>query len=116
MSLACGEASAGFCKVSLQVPFNWLLHAHSDPDVSSEAWIHIAIQVAIHQAGVGGRCSTRAAAVAAAMSQPRLPRRPLGRTGLEASVLSFGASPLGSVFEVDATTLSAMSPDRCQKC
>ena len=29
-----------------------------------------------------------------------LPRRPLGNTGLEVSVLGFGASPLGSVFEV----------------
>mmetsp|Transcript_4233 Transcript_4233/g.13469 ORF Transcript_4233/g.13469 Transcript_4233/m.13469 type:complete len:269 (-) Transcript_4233:57-863(-) len=28
-----------------------------------------------------------------------LPRRPLGNTGLEVSVLGFGASPLGSVFE-----------------
>ena len=27
-----------------------------------------------------------------------LPRRPLGRTGLELSVLGFGASPLGGVF------------------
>jgi len=28
-----------------------------------------------------------------------LPRRPLGATGLSVSVLGFGASPLGSVFE-----------------
>ncbi|CAI6004116.1 unnamed protein product [Closterium sp. NIES-64] len=28
-----------------------------------------------------------------------LPRRPLGRTGLDLSIVSFGASPLGSVFE-----------------
>lgn len=27
-----------------------------------------------------------------------LPKRPLGNTGLEVSVLGFGASPLGSVF------------------
>ncbi|CAI7796271.1 unnamed protein product [Closterium sp. NIES-54] len=36
------------------------------------------------------------AATAIAMS---LPRRPLGRTGLDLSIVSFGASPLGSVFE-----------------
>lgn len=29
-----------------------------------------------------------------------IPRRLLGNTGLEVSVLGFGASPLGSVFEV----------------
>jgi hypothetical protein len=29
----------------------------------------------------------------------RLPRRALGRTGLSVSILGFGASPLGSVFE-----------------
>jgi aryl-alcohol dehydrogenase-like predicted oxidoreductase len=29
-----------------------------------------------------------------------LPRRPLGFTGLEVSVIGFGASPLGSVFSV----------------
>jgi len=29
-----------------------------------------------------------------------LPRRPLGSTGLEVSVIGFGASPLGSVFSV----------------
>ena len=29
---------------------------------------------------------------------PQLPRRPLGATGLEVSVLGFGASPLGGVF------------------
>lgn len=32
-----------------------------------------------------------------------LPRRPLGRTGLEVSVIGFGASPLGSVFSVRET-------------
>lgn len=31
---------------------------------------------------------------------PKLPRRPLGQTGLEVSVLGFGASPLGGVFQV----------------
>ena len=29
-----------------------------------------------------------------------MPRRPLGQTGLEVSVLGFGASPLGGVFQV----------------
>lgn len=33
------------------------------------------------------------------MCAARLPRRPLGNTGLEVSVLGFGASPLGGVFE-----------------
>ena len=28
-----------------------------------------------------------------------IPRRPLGRTGLSLSIIGFGASPLGSVFE-----------------
>ena len=32
------------------------------------------------------------------MPGSRVPRRPLGRTGLEVSVLGFGASPLGGVF------------------
>ncbi|PSC71979.1 L-galactose dehydrogenase [Micractinium conductrix] len=40
-------------------------------------------------------CSTTAMAAAAA---PKLPRRRLGDTGLEVSVLGFGASPLGGVF------------------
>ncbi|CAI5458059.1 unnamed protein product [Closterium sp. Yama58-4] len=40
--------------------------------------------------------TTADAATAIAMS---LPRRPLGRTGLNLSIVSFGASPLGSVFE-----------------
>ena len=35
-----------------------------------------------------------------AMAARRLPRRILGGTGLEISVLGFGASPLGSVFQV----------------
>ena len=30
----------------------------------------------------------------------KVPRKPLGRTGLEVSILGFGASPLGSVYEV----------------
>ena len=33
-------------------------------------------------------------------SVPQLPRRSLGQTGLEVSVLGFGASPLGGVFQV----------------
>ena len=36
----------------------------------------------------------------AAMASPKLPRRKLGNTGLEVSVIGFGASPLGGVFEV----------------
>lgn len=39
---------------------------------------------------------------AAAMATPQMPRRPLGQTGLEVSVLGFGASPLGGVFQVCA--------------
>ena len=35
-----------------------------------------------------------------AAPSPPLPRRPLGNTGMEVSVIGFGASPLGSVFEV----------------
>jgi L-galactose dehydrogenase len=42
------------------------------------------------------------AAPAPAPAAPKLPRRPLGATGLEVSVIGFGASPLGSVFEVSA--------------
>ena len=45
------------------------------------------------------RCSCTRPIVA--MSQEKqLPRREIGNTGIKASVLSFGASPLGSVFEV----------------
>lgn len=33
-------------------------------------------------------------------STVRLPKRPLGKTGLKVSVLGFGASTLGGVFEV----------------
>ncbi|KAL4440572.1 hypothetical protein ABPG75_003573 [Micractinium tetrahymenae] len=33
------------------------------------------------------------------MAVPRMPRRPLGKTGLAVSVLGFGASPLGGVFQ-----------------
>jgi L-galactose dehydrogenase len=35
-------------------------------------------------------------------SNPKLPSRPLGRSGLEVSVLAFGASPLGGVFQARA--------------
>jgi hypothetical protein len=35
-----------------------------------------------------------------AATPPPLSRRPLGATGLNVSVIGFGASPLGSVFEV----------------
>lgn len=52
-----------------------------------------------------GQVQRSCVVVSAAMSQPKLPRRPLGKTGLEASVLSFGASPLGSVFEVRCRSL-----------
>lgn len=34
-----------------------------------------------------------------------MPRRPLGKTGLDVSVLGFGASPLGGVFQVGASVL-----------
>ena len=37
---------------------------------------------------------------AMAAAQPLLPRRPLGKTGLQVPVLGFGASPLGGVFQV----------------
>ncbi len=37
-----------------------------------------------------------------AMAAPKMPRRALGKTGLEVSVLGFGASPLGGVFQVGA--------------
>ncbi|KAL4423164.1 hypothetical protein ABPG77_007817 [Micractinium sp. CCAP 211/92] len=33
------------------------------------------------------------------MAAPKMPRRALGKTGLEVSVLGFGASPLGGVFQ-----------------
>jgi hypothetical protein len=36
----------------------------------------------------------------AAAPPPRVPRRALGGTGMDVSVIGFGASPLGSVFEV----------------
>jgi hypothetical protein len=44
--------------------------------------------------------SGEAAAAAGAAAGAKLPRRKLGATGLEVSILGFGASPLGSVFEV----------------
>lgn len=44
-------------------------------------------------------CSTAAGRAARGAM---LPRRPLGNTGLEVSVIGFGASPLGGVFEVRA--------------
>lgn len=47
-----------------------------------------------------GRTQRSCGPLITAMSQPQLPRRKLGTTGIQASVLSFGASPLGSVFEV----------------
>ena len=39
------------------------------------------------------------------MSSQKLPRRKLGNTGLEVSVIGFGASPLGGVFEVRMITV-----------
>jgi len=42
------------------------------------------------------------------VSQSALPRRPLGRTGLEASILGFGTAPLGDLFlELDDQTAIA---------
>ncbi len=56
----------------------------------------------------------------AAMASAKLPRRKLGNTGLEVSVIGFGASPLGGVFEVCPVMCRAlacgethMSPARC---
>lgn len=43
-------------------------------------------------------CTAHASSPLPAMSA--LPRRLLGNTGLQVSVLGFGASPLGGVFEV----------------
>lgn len=42
---------------------------------------------------------------AVSMAAPKVPRRPLGKTGLDVSVLGFGASPLGGVFQVGAAML-----------
>jgi Aldo/keto reductase family len=58
------------------------------------------------------RCSCTQPIVA--MSQKQLPRREIGNTGIKASVLSFGASPLGSVFEVslDAHASAVRKPVR----
>jgi hypothetical protein len=36
----------------------------------------------------------------------KLPKRPLGKTGLTVSVLGFGASPLGGVFQVRSRLLA----------
>ena len=38
-------------------------------------------------------------------AMPQMPRRPLGKTGLEVSVLGFGASPLGGVFQASGSRL-----------
>jgi hypothetical protein len=42
-----------------------------------------------------------------------LPRRPLGNTGLNVSVIGFGASPLGSVFEVRECGAKKETPPGC---
>ena len=39
------------------------------------------------------------------VAMPQMPRRPLGKTGLEVSVLGFGASPLGGVFQASGSRL-----------
>jgi D-threo-aldose 1-dehydrogenase len=43
-------------------------------------------------------------------SRPRLPRRTLGRTGLEVTALGFGSAPLGDIYEVldDATAIATV--------
>jgi len=55
------------------------------------------------------RKSTRAISLPARSSMmassPPLPRRNLGQTGLEVSVLGFGAAPLGGVFQVNQNSL-----------
>ena len=38
-----------------------------------------------------------------------LPRRPLGKTGLNVSVIGFGASPLGGVFKVSLCDLAPLA-------
>lgn len=43
---------------------------------------------------------SRILVMATSAAASRMPRRPLGQTGLEVSVLGFGASPLGGVFQV----------------
>lgn len=45
-----------------------------------------------------------------------MPRRLLGNTGLEVSVLGFGASPLGSVFEVGAAAALWAGPGSGGTC
>ena len=44
------------------------------------------------------------------MTVPTLPRRRLGRTGLEVTALGFGSAPLGDIYEVldDATAIAAV--------
>ena len=39
------------------------------------------------------------------MANHNIPRRPLGGTGLEVSVLSFGGSPIGGIYQVFSLAL-----------
>lgn len=57
-------------------------------------------RLAITRPAGGQRLKRCVIAMSAQSPLPMLPRRPLGRTGLEVSVLGFGASPLGGVFQV----------------
>ena len=41
------------------------------------------------------------------MANQDIPRRPLGRTGLEVSVLGFGGSPIGGIYQV----IAVVDPD-----
>lgn len=53
--------------------------------------------------------------VSSAPAAMALPRRVLGNTGLEVSVLGFGASPLGSVFEVGGESGHGAAAARCAR-
>lgn len=68
--------------------------AHVDRDLG-QSQLHSVNVLCLHPRF---RCSCMRPIIA--MSQSQLPRREIGNTGIKASVLSFGASPLGSVFEV----------------
>ena len=56
------------------------------------------------------RAARDSRSVVRAFISMRLPRRALGSTGLEVSVIGFGASPLGGVFQVIAIHMPLQRP------
>lgn len=82
------------------VSYPILIHILAPSPINSKSPIAYFQQLPAHLSRKNTRAISRTGRSSIMTSAPPLPRRQLGQTGLEVSVLGFGASPLGGVFQV----------------